>query len=221
MPRPTRTSRGHEARALSSRSDRREQTLGSSDIGRLVLVVGADPAALAVMLDAARRRFPREPRLSFPVLATTRRGYFGGHEIVLNRREFNEATAAGGFLATWHTRDTLTALPISARADLVAGHNVIVPAPSEGICDGSGSDRMPWPNIGIVRVTAHTDLARLALTPRACLSRMLGPRNSAPASFPSAPSRPHAEVHLGKTLASGVSGISAALTHVLGTSRAA
>lgn len=185
-----------------------------SRTGCIVLVVGADPAALAMLLDAARRRFQGEHRVSFPVVACTRRGLYGGHEIVLSRRAFADVMAAGGFVATWRVGDAMAGLPASARADLHAGMSVVIGVTHTDICDGAGSAGLAWPERRVVRVTSHTDLTRVALSPRACLGRMLGPSSTGFARFKRAPDAVEARVHV-ESIGGAVSAITTAIESVI------
>lgn len=190
---------------------------GQRDVARasLVLVVGADSAALALLLDAARRRFADGLAISFPVLATTHRGLYGGSEIVLSRRAFAAVTAEGGFLATWRIAGGMAGLPVAARDLLEAGTSVVIGVPHDSVLDAEGRERAPWPRTRLVRVTAHTELTRQPLSPRACLSRMMGPRSPQFARAHRAPERFDARVHLGDTIAAAVSRISDAIAGVV------
>lgn len=183
--------------------------------GRLILVVSPDPTALAVLLDAARRRFQPNPDVEFPVLACTRRGVFGGSELVLNRRQFAEISSSGGFLATWEMHGALAGLPVGARDDLDAGRAVVIGVPSEHVFDRIGIAPHLRPAVRIVRVTAHTDRARATLSPKACFGRMLGPRQSRLARARIQPERSDATVHLGAGIGAAVSSISEAISAVI------
>lgn len=189
--------------------------------GRLILVVGSDPTALAILLEAARRRFHSNPDVDFPVLACTRRGLFGESDLVLNRRQFAEIAETGGFLATWETQGALAGLPVEARHTLDAGRSVVLGVPSEHVFDRTGLAPALRPLIRIVRVTAHTDLSRATLNPKACLGRMLGPRQSRLARTRIHPERSDASVHLGPSIGAAVSSISEAIAGVIQATRGA
>lgn len=180
-----------------------------------MLVVNADAAALSVLLDAARRHLGSDARVTFPPLATTRRGLHGGSEIVLNRREFAQIARAEGFLAMWQAGDAMTALLATARADLEAGTSVVIGVPHEHIRDSHDIERSPWPHTRIVRLTVHTELARGPLTPRACLARMLGPRNPAFARAHRTPERFDARVHVGGSIGAAIGRIADAIAGVV------
>lgn len=208
-------------RTISSRTDAprrrsvRAHQASPKAPGRLILVVGPDPTALAMLLDAARRRFQPNSAVEFPLLACTRRGLFGGSELVLNRRQFAATADSGGFLATWETQGAHAGLPVEARNALDAGRAVVIGVPSEHVFDRTGIAPHLRPAIRIVRVTAHTDLARATLSPKACLGRMLGPRQSRLARPRIEPERSDASVHLGAGIGAAVSSISEAISGVI------
>jgi ribose 1,5-bisphosphokinase PhnN len=216
MPPSTLATLEFDLRKSTGRTRKASPSRNLASLGRLVLVVGSDLAGLAMLLDAARRRFLSVPTIAFPTIVTTRRTSDGAHQIALSRRDFNDVAASGGFLATWQTADAMGALPIGARDALLAGISLVVGLPHEDIRDGFGAEQRPWPSVSILRVTAHTDLARGPLARRACLTRMLGAEVPTFRRGYRIANGPETCVHLAGSIGTAVSDITDAIAKILG-----
>lgn len=185
------------------------------ELGRLVFVVASDQAGLAVLLDAASRRFLSDQRVQFAATVTTHRTTAAGARLVVSRRDFHDLVGSGGFLATWHHGEIQGGLPIGVRDTLNAGISVVAGLPHEDVCNGAGTPVRPWSDVCFLRVTTHTDLARVPLNPRACLQRMMGP-GGRPFDTPRhLPARTDGSVHVGASIGAGVSAISDAIERLL------
>ncbi len=159
---------GLESDRIPIAPNRREPTAAS---GRLILVLCADPGWLDLILEAARSRLEHLPGLGFAMPVSTRSLPAGGG-VAVKRSGFNALLDVGGLALSWRSdaRDYGYTIALSAR--LSQGETVVAGATVDVVAEA----RRHWHDVRFIRLAASTDKIRAPLAPRACLSRLAGPR---------------------------------------------
>lgn len=142
--------------------------------GCLVVVTAAELSVLDLLLTAVRRRMPGTT-FAFPRRFATRRNGPAEAELPISRRLFRRIEEDGGFIAIWQAGGHRFGLPDSLRNQLLDGDRAVITAPPDVIANVSeiGGD------VHTLRLVGGLDTARAALSPRACLRRIVGPRQAA------------------------------------------
>ncbi|MGE0629366.1 MAG: hypothetical protein AB7O43_16205 [Hyphomicrobiaceae bacterium] len=157
-------------KTASARSRRRRKPPKAAE-GRLILVVGADPVRLDLLLDAARRRLLDHRTLTFAQPMSTRRLPTGAAAL-LTLSGFLSMKSSGDLILSWRSGGAAYGHCASLLNRLADGETVVAGANAEAVAEA----RRHCQDARIVRVTATTDKVRSALTPRACMSRMMDQR---------------------------------------------
>ena len=139
--------------------------------GCLIVVSSSDQPALDLLLTAVRRRMPGTT-LEFPRRITTRRSGSLDAEIAVTRSLFREIERDGAFVAQWEADGHRFGLPVSVRELLMGGRSAVIAAPAGIIADLQET----CPDVRVLRLAGRLDAARAALSPRACLRRIVGRR---------------------------------------------
>lgn len=142
--------------------------------GCLVVVTAAELSVLDLLLTAARRRLP-ETTFTFPRRIATRRNGPADAELAATRTLFRQIEQDGGFIATWQAGGHRFGLPDSLRRQLLDGSSAVISAPADIVGDLNELSV----DVHTVRLAGGVDAARAALSARACLRRIVGPRQAA------------------------------------------
>lgn len=143
--------------------------------GRLILVTSADSGRLDLLMQAVGRRLNGTERLAFVQPVVTRLLPAGGGAAV-TRSAFGALDRAGALALVWQRDGRSFGHSVSLLARLASGETVVAGAPLEA----EARAREIWPDIKIIRLETGTEGLRSGLSPRACLSRIVGAKDQGP-----------------------------------------
>jgi ribose 1,5-bisphosphokinase len=131
--------------------------------GTLVLVVGPSGAGKDSLIDAARRNFERDSRISFPRRWVTRGEEAGGERhIAVSEEGFEQLRKRGAFALSWRAHGLGYGVPAEIAADLEAGRAVVANV-SRGVIEEA---RWRFPDLRICHVTASPEALAQRLATR-------------------------------------------------------
>ncbi len=143
--------------------------------GRLILVTSADIGRLDLLMQAVGRRLNGTQHLAFVQPVVTQLLPAGGGAAI-TRSAFGALDRAGALALVWQHHGRSFGHSVSLLARLASGETVVAGAHLEA----EARAREIWPDVKIIRLETGTERLRSGLSPRACLSRVVGAKDQGP-----------------------------------------